>query len=322
MKKTTDGLGVDVAIDAVGGDAKGNFLQTLSAQAEARGGKCIPLHWAINSVKKGGIVSIVGVYGPTGNMIPVGNIVNKGLTVRANQAAVKRHLPKLIEHVKEGRIDPKAIITHRVPLEDISDAITSSRQSWTAASSRCCFQMVEGKNMLEQRTRIASSNTPVDPSTIRGWGIDANPENDPTYPYRDRSKDEGLAQNWQRPSQQQSDVEILTSIEHSRMPAVFGTSTPPSGLSGMIRRLAFRWSESNWIHWLMLMGADRINVVEGVVQDLGRAKVPNVPAEMGIKSEWQHNKKGLATKVAVTVAVGAVVVALLSRRGGDKDDES
>jgi hypothetical protein len=182
--------------------------------------------------------------------------------------------------------------------------------------------MVEGKNMLEQRTRIAGSNTPVDPSTIRGWGIDANPENDPTYPYRDRSKDEGLAQNWQRPSQQQSDVEILPSIEHSRMPAVFGTSTPPSGLSGMIRRLAFRWSESNWIHWLMLMGADRINVVEGVVQDLGRAKVPNVPAEMGIKSEWQHNKKGLATKVAVTVAVGAVVVALLSRRGGDKDDES
>jgi len=176
--------------------------------------------------------------------------------------------------------------------------------------------------MLEQRTRIASSNTPVDPSTIRGWGIDSNPENDPTYPYRDRSKDEGLTQDWQRPSQQQSDVEILRSIEHNRMPAVFGTSTPPSGLSGMLRRLAFRWSESNWIHWLMLMGADRINVVEGVVQDLGRAKVPNVPAEMGIKSEWQHNKKGLATKVAVTVAVGAVVVALLSRRGRDKEEES
>jgi len=123
MKKTTDGLGVDVAIDAVGGDAKGNFLQTLfGTKLKLEAGNAIPLHWAINSVKKGGIVSIVGVYGPTGNMIPVGNIVNKGLTIRANQAAVKRHLPKLIEHVKEGRIDPKAIITHRVPLEDISDA--------------------------------------------------------------------------------------------------------------------------------------------------------------------------------------------------------
>jgi S-(hydroxymethyl)glutathione dehydrogenase/alcohol dehydrogenase len=73
-------------------------------------------------VKKGGIVSIVGVYGPTGNMVPIGNVVNKGLTIRANQASVKRLLPKLIEHVKEGRLNPKALITHRVPLEDIADA--------------------------------------------------------------------------------------------------------------------------------------------------------------------------------------------------------
>ncbi|HEY0027820.1 MAG TPA: zinc-dependent alcohol dehydrogenase [Allosphingosinicella sp.] len=123
MKKTTDGLGVDVAIDAVGGDAQGNFLQTLfGTKLKLEAGNAIALHWAINSVKKGGIVSIVGVYGPTGNMVPVGNIVNKGLTIRANQAAVKRHLPKLIEHVKEGRLNPKGIITHRVPLEDIADA--------------------------------------------------------------------------------------------------------------------------------------------------------------------------------------------------------
>ena len=123
MKKTTDGLGVDVAIDAVGGDARGNFLQTLfGVRLKLEAGNAIAAHWAINSVKKGGIVSIVGVYGPTGNMIPLGNVVNKGITIRANQAAVKRHLPKLIEHVKEGRIDPKAIITHRVPLEEIADA--------------------------------------------------------------------------------------------------------------------------------------------------------------------------------------------------------
>jgi threonine dehydrogenase-like Zn-dependent dehydrogenase len=123
MKKTTDGLGVDVAIDAVGGDAQGNFLQTLfGTKLKLEAGNAIAAHWAINSVKKGGIVSIVGVYGPTGNMIPLGNVVNKGITIRANQAAVKRHLPKLIEHVKEGRINPKGIITHRVPLEAIADA--------------------------------------------------------------------------------------------------------------------------------------------------------------------------------------------------------
>jgi threonine dehydrogenase-like Zn-dependent dehydrogenase len=123
MKKTTDGLGADVAIDAVGGDASGNFLHTLfGAKLKLEAGSAIALHWAINSVKKGGIVSIVGVYGPTGNMVPIGNVVNKGITIRANQASVKRLLPRLIEHVRVGNIDPKAMITHRVPLDHVADA--------------------------------------------------------------------------------------------------------------------------------------------------------------------------------------------------------
>ena len=49
-------------------------------------------------------------------------MVNKGITIRANQASVKRLLPKLINHVKEGILNPKEIITHRVPLEEIADA--------------------------------------------------------------------------------------------------------------------------------------------------------------------------------------------------------
>ncbi|HEY8915938.1 MAG TPA: glutathione-dependent formaldehyde dehydrogenase, partial [Chitinophaga sp.] len=79
-------------------------------------------NWAINSVKKGGIVSVVGVYGPTGNLVAIGNVVNKGITIRANQASVKRLLPKLIEHVQNGFIDPKAIITHKIPLEEVAYA--------------------------------------------------------------------------------------------------------------------------------------------------------------------------------------------------------
>jgi S-(hydroxymethyl)glutathione dehydrogenase / alcohol dehydrogenase len=123
MKKTTDGLGADVAIDAVGCEASGNAWQTvLGRKLMLTSGSAIALHWAINSVKKGGIVSIVGVYGPTGNLVPIGNVVNKGLTLRANQASVKRLLPRLIEHVKAGHIDPKRLITHRVPLEDVADA--------------------------------------------------------------------------------------------------------------------------------------------------------------------------------------------------------
>ena len=75
----------------------------------------------------------------------------------------------------------------------------------------------------------------------------------------------------------------------------------------MIRRSAFRYSESDWRHWLMLMGADRINMAEGIVQDLRRGKLPNIPGEMGIRSELRHNKAGFARKVAVATAVGALV---------------
>ena len=123
IKKETDSLGADVCIDAVGGDAAGSAMHTLfGTKLKLEAGSAIALHWAINSVKKGGIVSVVGVYGPTGNMVPMGNVLNKGITMRANQASVKRLLPRLIEHVQAGRIDPKGMITHRLSLEDIPDA--------------------------------------------------------------------------------------------------------------------------------------------------------------------------------------------------------
>jgi threonine dehydrogenase-like Zn-dependent dehydrogenase len=123
LKKTTDWFGADVCIDAVGCEAEGNTLQTLTGRiALLQAGSGTALQWAINAVKKGGIVSVVGVYGPPYNMIPIGNIVNKGLTLRANQASVKRLLPKLIDHVQSGRLSPKDIITHRIPLKEVSDA--------------------------------------------------------------------------------------------------------------------------------------------------------------------------------------------------------
>jgi threonine dehydrogenase-like Zn-dependent dehydrogenase len=123
IKQTTDALGADVCIDAVGADAAGNAMQTLLGRKMLmQGGSATALHWAINSVKKGGIVSIVGVYGPIDTLVPIGNVVNKGITVRANQASVKRLLPRLIEHVQSGVLDPKALITHHIPLEEVSDA--------------------------------------------------------------------------------------------------------------------------------------------------------------------------------------------------------
>jgi hypothetical protein len=113
-------------------------------------------------------------------------------------------------------------------------------------------------------------------------------------------------------------VEVLRSIEHNRLPAVVGTSTPPSGLSGMMRRAAFRYSESDWTHWLMLLGADRVNVVEGVLTDLAHGRIPNIPAEMGIRSAWRHDRQRLITRTAVVVGVSALAVALLKNRAGGR----
>ena len=155
----------------------------------------------------------------------------------------------------------------------------------------------------------------IDPATVPGWGVDADPENDPAYPMRHSEDMATRGLTWQRPAIQDPGVEVLQSIEHNRRPAVTGTSSPPHGLSGTIRRAAFKRSESDWFHWLMLMGADRLNVVEGVVEDLGRGRLPNVPAEMGARAEWRHNKKGLAIKSGVALSAGALLFVALRRRG-------
>lgn len=146
---------------------------------------------------------------------------------------------------------------------------------------------------------------------IKGWGIDADTENDPTYPMKNRNNGEHEGYSWQRPPLQPVNVEVLHSNERPNITAVFGTSTPPSGLSGAIRRYAFKFSESEYGHWLPLLVADRVNVVEGILQDLSRGHLPNIFAEKGWKAEWKHNPKGLATKIAVGAAVAITVGALL-----------
>jgi hypothetical protein len=161
----------------------------------------------------------------------------------------------------------------------------------------------------------------TDGPAIAGWGVDADPMNNPTYPMRHVEQQRTRGFTWDRPVVQTRDVEVLRSIEHNRMPAVHGTSTPPSGLSGMIRRVAFKRSENDWWHWLLLMGADRVNVVEGVIEDLARGKVPNIPAEMGARAEWRHNRTGMLAKGAAAAGIAALMFAASRWRQGP-DEQS
>ncbi|HEX8473476.1 MAG TPA: hypothetical protein VF666_05555 [Pyrinomonadaceae bacterium] len=170
-----------------------------------------------------------------------------------------------------------------------------------------------------EKTVKDMEKTVIDPSQIKGWGVDANPQNDPTYPMKNRNNGEHAGYSWERPSQQPVSVEVLHSNERPNVSATFGTSTPPSGLSGMIRRYAFKYSESSYGHWLPLMLADRVGMVEGVIDDLAHGHVPNIFAERGWKAEWKHNRKSLVTRVLVgTVLASAAVVYLRS----GKDDSS
>jgi hypothetical protein len=158
-------------------------------------------------------------------------------------------------------------------------------------------------------------HTPKDHSQIKGWGVDADPKNDPTYPMKNRNDGEQAGYGWERPPQQPITIEILHSNERPNVTSVFGTSTPPSGLSGGIRRIAFRYSESSYGHWLPLMLADRVSVVEGVLGDLKHGHVPNVFAERGWKAEWKHNKISLVQRILVRVVlISAVVAYFRSRR--------
>jgi threonine dehydrogenase-like Zn-dependent dehydrogenase len=123
MKKQTDNFGADVVIDAVGAEADGAFFQhvTASKLKLQGGGSPVALNWAIDSVRKGGTVSVMGAYGPLFSNVKMGDLMNKGLTLHANQTPVKRQWPRLFEHLRNGYLKPSELVTHRFPLEHIGE---------------------------------------------------------------------------------------------------------------------------------------------------------------------------------------------------------
>ena len=121
---------------------------------------------------------------------------------------------------------------------------------------------------------------------IVGWGVDADKSVRPNYPMWKIPK-QGTGAHWKVP-EQQPNFRDFYSIERPGPTRVFGSSVPPSGLSGLIRKYAFKkFSESHWEHWLLLMFADRINVFEGLVEDVVKGTRPRLLEERG----WAVDKK-------------------------------
>jgi len=137
-------------------------------------------------------------------------------------------------------------------------------------------------------------------SDVEGWGVDKNPADRPAVP-KERTPPRGIEPGWVRPEQQHPrKFEVLVSNERPGITPVFGTSVPLRGLSGVLRRAAFKYSEGDLRHWLILIAADRVDVVEGVLDDLRHGHVPNVFKEMGFKAELRHRPVRGAFKLAVT----------------------
>jgi hypothetical protein len=168
-------------------------------------------------------------------------------------------------------------------------------------------------SIKRQKIKEIMENITKDYSHIKDWGVDADPKNDPTYPIKHRTDEEHKGYAWQRPAQQPVNIEVLHSNERPNVSAVFGTSEPPKGLSGSIRRFAFRYSEGSFAHWIPLLVADRVNVVEGIISDLRNGHIPNIYAERGGNASWKYNKKGVLKKALVGVVVASVAFALFRK---------
>ena len=122
LKEMTGGRGPDRCIDAVGMEAHGTDAMAAYDQVKQglklETGKPTVLRQAIVACRKGGTVSIPGVYGGFVDKVPLGAIVNKGLTLRSGQTHVQKYLQPLLDRIQQGEIDPSYVISHRMSIDD------------------------------------------------------------------------------------------------------------------------------------------------------------------------------------------------------------
>ncbi|MEJ5056628.1 MULTISPECIES: zinc-dependent alcohol dehydrogenase [unclassified Pseudomonas] len=122
IRQTAGMRGVDAVIDAVGFEAKGSTTETVLATLKLEGSSGKALRQCIAAVRRGGVVSVPGVYAGFIHGFLFGDAFDKGLTFKMGQTHVQRFLPELLEHIELGHLNPEAIITHRMSLEQASEA--------------------------------------------------------------------------------------------------------------------------------------------------------------------------------------------------------
>jgi hypothetical protein len=128
---------------------------------------------------------------------------------------------------------------------------------------------------------------------IPGWGVDLDPADRPSVP-RERFDPGATGAHWDFPERQPEKWPRERSVEHEQLPPVFGTTCPPRGVSGMLRRYAYRFSEARAAHWLILIAADRVDALEHHLESLLTLRPDNPVTQTGIRSELSHH--GIASR--------------------------
>jgi hypothetical protein len=169
-------------------------------------------------------------------------------------------------------------------------------------------------------------------TSVPGWGVDLDPRDRPAVP-KENFDMQATGAHWTFPERQIPRYRRERSIEHKFLTPVFGTVCPPKGLSGIVRRIAYRYfSEGRTAHWTLLVLADRIDVMESSVTALLRGRPDNPFAEIGLvaerkahglrsrrgqhRSDWKHlpvDPIMFAAKTALTLAAVWPLVRLVTR---------
>jgi hypothetical protein len=130
---------------------------------------------------------------------------------------------------------------------------------------------------------------------IPGWGVDLDPKDRPSVPKLQFQDDLSGAHWGEFPDRQPEKWPRERSIEHAQLTPVFGTSSPPKGLSGAIRKLSYRrYSEGRAAHWLLLVLADRVDAWESHLRSFATLRPDNPITETGVRSEFTHG--GLSSR--------------------------
>lgn len=116
IREKTNGRGADVCIDAVGMEANRSFIGKVSDMLRGQAGNITVIDTCASAVRRGGVISIVGVYG-TRYSFPLGQLFDKGVSLRMGQATVQVYIDELLNLIKDGKVKLDDIITHTLPLD-------------------------------------------------------------------------------------------------------------------------------------------------------------------------------------------------------------